>query len=271
MNDSLQGAYLNMIQIGKREPSLPYLQSLIRHHLCRVPFENISKLHYYMHQGKTGPLWMPSLETFLHNRIAKGFGGNCYILNSSFGELLQSLGFQTEIVRATGGNMHLALRVTIGQQSYYVDVGYGAPLFEPLSLERQPHFTRFGEEVIITKLEDDRYRIDRRTNGQSFVMKQIEWKPVTLASFNDAITDSLRDDDGNPFMRRIVATAFKNDTAYSVVNRKLFVKTDKGTELHEYSRERDWMDMMRITFGFDPDALREAQQFLDERGVRLFG
>ncbi|AJY73991.1 arylamine N-acetyltransferase [Paenibacillus beijingensis] len=265
-----QQMYLNAIQAEAGPPGFDHLQRLIQLHLHRIPFENISKLHYYRHQATTGLRWLPAMETFLSNFMEQGLGGNCYILNVHFGKLLESLGYQVDIVRATGGNTHLALMVTVDRQTYYVDVGYGAPLFEPIVPEQQPHFTRYGEEVQIKRVADRQYRIDRRVNGNSLVTKYIEWTPVSLQSFDDVITHSLRDEDDNLFMRRVMATIFKPGGAYSVINNKLFVKSDKGTEVHEYTRKPDWMSMMRATFGFHGGVLDEALEFLSDRGLRLF-
>lgn len=270
MNEQLQNRYLRHLRAERCDPDGNYLRSLIRSHLHRFPFENISKFHYWRHNGTSGLQWLPTLETFLDHHAGKGWGGNCYILNVHFGWLLQSLGFPTELVRATGGNAHLALMVTVDRRSYYVDVGYGAPLFEPISLEEQPRFTRFGEEVEIMKLDPVHYMIDRRMNGNSFVAKTIEWKPVAIDSFDEVITHSLRDEDDNPFMRRIIATRYTPDTCYSAVNQRLTVKTDDTIEVHEYTRQSEWLDMMRLTFGFDPEDMRVALRFVEKRGVRLF-
>ncbi|MFC0215012.1 arylamine N-acetyltransferase [Paenibacillus chartarius] len=249
---------------------MEYLRFLIKRHLHRFPFENLSKFHYYSNRARSGLQWLPDTATFLGHHENEGVGGNCYILNVHFGELLKSLGFAVETVRAVNGNMHLANKVSVEGKSYYVDVGYGAPLFEPLDPEEQPRFSRRGEDVEITRIETGRYMIDRRVNGQSFVTKIIEWTPVTIESFGEAITHSLRDEEDNPFMRRIVATLFNQEAAYSVVNQKLFIKTDKSTEVHEYSRQADWMAMMQKLFGFRPERLQEAVRFVEERGVRLF-
>ncbi|MFD0681677.1 MULTISPECIES: arylamine N-acetyltransferase [unclassified Paenibacillus] len=271
MDDLLfQSRYLNLLQTESTTPDLDCLRGLVKLHLHRIPFENISKFHYYLHQGQTGEQWLPTMDTYLTNITNKGLGGNCYILNAHFGRLLQSLGFKVDIIRATGGNTHLALKVTVNNKAYYVDVGYGAPLFEPLSLEELPCFSRCGEEVEITKLGNYQYRIDRRTNGQSFVTKCIEWNPVSLESFDEVITHSLRDEEDNPFMRRIVATVFKQNIGYSVINHKLFIKTDQSTVVHDYTRKPDWMEIMRMTFGFEADVLEEALEFLKVRGVHLF-
>ncbi|WP_276352255.1 arylamine N-acetyltransferase [Cohnella caldifontis] len=270
MDRATQRQYLSFLQAAPQEPSLDYLRFLIRRHLHRFPFENASKFHYYANHGKTGFQWFPSVETFLENFERMGFGGNCYILNAHFGQLLRSLGFQAETVRATNGNVHLANKVTVEGRSYYVDVGYGAPLFDPLDLEEQPRFSRFGEEIEILRLDNDRFMIDRRANGQSIVTKSIEWKPVALRDFEADITHSLRDEEENPFMRRIVATLFRPDAACSVINRKLFVKSERHVAVHEFTAKREWMDMMGKTFGLREEALNSALGFIAERGHRLF-
>jgi arylamine N-acetyltransferase len=271
LNEKLQERYLKLLHVEKQAPTLDYLRLLIKSHLHSIPFENISKFHYYLHRSTTGLEWLPGAEEWMDHVENYGLGGNCYILNTRFGELLHSLGFHTELVRATEGNVHLANWVTVDGRSYYVDVGYGAPLFDPLDLVEEPRFSRRGEEVEITRLEPDRYRIDRKAGGKTFVSKIIEWKPVDLESFGPVITHSNRDEEENPFMRRVVATLFKPEAAYSVINQKLFVKSDQSTEVHEYPYREDWLQMMQSVFGFHRDMLEQALRFLEARGIRLFG
>lgn len=71
-------------------------------------------------------------------------------------------------------------------------------------------------------------------------------------------------------MRRIVVTRFHEEAAYSVVNRKLLVKTSHGTEAHEYTDRNEWMEMIRTTFGITSETLVQALRFLEDRGIRLF-
>jgi|GEM_PF-1141256 len=270
MDRSVQERYLALLNLPRRGPSLEYLQALVHAHLHRFPFENISKIDYFLHQGGQGWDWFPSVECFLDNFERSGFGGNCYILNGHFGLLLRSLGFHVVVVRAIGGNAHLANRVTIEGRAFYVDVGYGAPLFEALDLEQQPHFYRRGEEISITRMETNRFLIDRRMNGQSIVTKEIEWMPVSMESFAPDITHSLRDEDDNPFMRRVVVTLFKPDAAYAVVNQKLFIRRDEGTEMHEYTSRESWLEMMHSVFGLESGKVEQALRFVEARGVSFF-
>lgn len=44
--------YLNYLGLEKKEPSYVYLLGLIEAHLQRVPFEVISKYHYYTSKNR---------------------------------------------------------------------------------------------------------------------------------------------------------------------------------------------------------------------------
>lgn len=260
--------YLTFLSVKEKKPSLLYLKSLAEAHLHRVPFELLSKYHYYSVKNINDLI--PSKEEYLENLFEKGWGGNCYILNIHFGKLLQSLGFDAKYVRARGGNNHLALMVAIEGKSYYTDVGYMAPLFEPLLIEKEPYIIRCGEEIIIKRKSNDEFVIDRRTGGQSFVTKTIEWYPAVLESFTEDIIHSHRDEDENPFMRRIVATIFKDRVSYAVMNSKLIVKSDKDIQVKEFEDKNEWLQMMESTFRLKKPDLEFALNFLKERNVLLF-
>lgn len=260
--------YVNYLSLEKTDPTYDFLQKLVEAHLHHVPFEMISKFHYYSSRDRNHLL--PSKEEFLENLFEKGWGGNCYILNIHFGNLLKELGFDVKIVRARGGNPHLALMVTLNGNSYYTDVGYMAPLFEPLDIEKEPYLVRCGEEFIIKRLSPQEFLMDRRTGGQSFVTKTIEWFPVELESFRDDIIYAHRDEDENPFMRRIVATIFKNCVSYAVINTNLIIKSDKEIQVTAFTNKEKWIKMMESTFNLKRQDLEFALHFLRERNVDLF-
>lgn len=260
--------YLSFLNIKEKTPSYDYLQQLTEVHLHRVPFEVCSKYYYFNNKSLSN--YIPGKEEYLEHLLEKGWGGNCYILNIHFGILLQSLGFATKYVRARGGNNHLALMVTLDDKSYYTDVGYMAPLFEPLRIEKEPYMVRCGEEIIIKRKSSTEYVIDRRTGGQSFVTKTIEWVPVELESFKEDMIHSYRDKDDNPFMRRIVATIFKERVSYGVMNSKLIIKSDKEISIKDFDDKTEWLQMMETTFNLKTKDLEYALNFLEERNEHLF-
>ena len=54
--------YLSLLGVQRRKPGVDALGELVRAHLERIPFENISKLYYQKHLGLRG---LPGLERFL--------------------------------------------------------------------------------------------------------------------------------------------------------------------------------------------------------------
>lgn len=261
--------YLQLLGLSREQPGPGYLKRLTEAHLHCFPFELVSKYHYYANRFTRKGL-IPDREEFLGQFAERGWGGNCYILNGRFGELLRELGFDVSYVRARGGNDHLGIMADAGEGKRYVDVGYMAPLFEPLELAREPHLVRCGEEIIIRRESDREFVIDRRTGGQSFVVKTIEWEAVPLDSFEEAIRHAHRDEDENPFMRRMVAVLYKDRVCYQAVNTKLLVKSDRETKIYDYADRQEWLRMMESVFGLKRQDLLGVLEFLSERGVELF-
>jgi len=138
----LRTAYLRRLGLDAEPPSVEALQRLHRRQVERIPYETM-----WLHAGEA---WgIDPLESV--TRIAQQRrGGYCYHLNGAFAELLRSLGYV--VTRHVGGvhgpggpdaesvGNHLVLTVS-GLPSdanplgfWYVDVGLGDTLHEPLPL-----------------------------------------------------------------------------------------------------------------------------------------
>jgi len=129
--------YLNRINfIGEVEPTLSVLIELQKVHLLNVPFENLD-----IHNGTIIEL---DLNKIYIKIIESQRGGFCYELNGLFYELLKSIGFDAEIVSARVYDKkkvfgeefdHLVIVVTLNDQKYLVDVGFGEFTFSPLLIK----------------------------------------------------------------------------------------------------------------------------------------
>ncbi|MGD9629603.1 MAG: arylamine N-acetyltransferase [Pyrinomonadaceae bacterium] len=110
------------------------LRRLQYRHLLSVPFENLD-----IHWKK--PIVL-DIERFFAKIVGERRGGFCYELNGLFNELLRSLGFATRLISARVFNGkehgpefdHAAIIVTIGDEEYLADVGFGDFTAEPLLL-----------------------------------------------------------------------------------------------------------------------------------------
>ncbi|KAH8027353.1 hypothetical protein HPB51_004705 [Rhipicephalus microplus] len=86
LSDSCAESYLKFLKADKpTEPTLDYLDRLIRVHLERVTFENVDVLL----QRRVSL----DAETVLGKVTGRGRGGYCFELNSLFGRLLLALGY----------------------------------------------------------------------------------------------------------------------------------------------------------------------------------
>lgn len=258
--------YLNYLKLEKETPSLNYLQRLIQQHLSRIPYETFSKFHYFQKHSN----YVPPIEVFVENLKEKGWGGTCYTLNMNFSRLLSQLGFTCSLVRVNPG--HLAIMVTLDQRQYYVDVGYGSPIMKPVELEaKRKHVLHgFGEEIAFTQKTMDKFEIDRRSNGKSFVKKEIEWTPLSETDIIEDIQQSYVDDDANTTMRRISAVRFNGHECYFLRDHTIKVMTYRNIREIQMKDFNKWKTTVQEVYQIDEHSLLESVQFLKERGVVLF-
>lgn len=118
-------AYLARIGLEPvRRPSAARLKALHRAHLAAVPFENFNRFLGRKINLSTGPLF--------RKLVTERRGGICYELNVGYALLLRAEGFDVEHLSAqmemgswTPEFDHLTLRVTLGDQHWLSDVGFG--------------------------------------------------------------------------------------------------------------------------------------------------
>ncbi|NHQ87531.1 arylamine N-acetyltransferase [Iodobacter sp. HSC-16F04] len=138
LNDQEIRLYLERINYsGSTAAGLPTLTALHQAHMRHIPFENLD-----IHLGIAIDLSLPALFDKI---ILKKRGGFCYELNYLFLALLSSLGFSTQLISAQVFNGksygpafdHLLLLITLDQQQYIADVGFGDSFQTPLLIHPQ--------------------------------------------------------------------------------------------------------------------------------------
>lgn len=157
--------YLERIGLGDAELAAdPETLSLLqRSHLLSVPFENLD-IHWKR------PIFL-DIDRFFEKIVVKRRGGFCYELNGLFNELLTSIGFRTRLVSArvfhddgtTGPEYdHAAIIVTIGENEFLADVGFGDFTDEPLRfvLDKEQHDR--NDVFIVRRFDGDYLEIAKR-------------------------------------------------------------------------------------------------------------
>lgn len=160
------------IEADDLEPDVETLRILQRKHLLNVPFENLD-IHWKR------PIVL-DIEKFDKKIIGEKRGGFCYELNGFFNELLKDIGFETRLVSARVFNGidhgpefdHAAIIVTVGDEVYLADVGFGDFITEPLRYS-------FGVEqqddagVFIIRRFDDTYIEAAKKDGDGWISQYI--------------------------------------------------------------------------------------------------
>lgn len=159
-------AYLQRIGLTAKEPSLKYLKAIQKAHLLNIPFENLD-IHY-------GSKIILDYKKIFQKIITRKRGGFCYELNGLLYHLLYHLGFDCHVFSAQVRNEqsgefgrpfdHMAIVVTLGEDEWLVDVGFGESPTSPLKIIKgvvQMDYTRYWrmdtdpDENFILKVSGD--------------------------------------------------------------------------------------------------------------------
>ncbi len=147
--------FLRLLGLDPQAPTLAYLREIVFQTVCRVPFENVSKLLLYRDEGIGRAL---TIDEFLDGIEHRDLGGTCYSCNPFLAGLLRALGFDADLLAADMSvpNIHTTVRVRLHGLEYHVDAGYGGPFREPLCLDDLPETICEGSI---------RYRVERHPEG----------------------------------------------------------------------------------------------------------
>lgn len=166
MSFSLSGYLARIHFSGDYAPDLSTLQRLHQCHTCAIPFENIDVL-----LGRSIQL---DDDAVFNKLVRGGRGGYCYEHNALLRRALVEIGFQVDDLAArvllarpvdVPPRTHRLLLVTIGEQRWLADVGFGGKtLTSAIGLELDceqgtPHdiyrITQLGEDYLLSVREDD--------------------------------------------------------------------------------------------------------------------
>ncbi|MDI1242635.1 MAG: arylamine N-acetyltransferase [bacterium] len=161
-------AYLKRIglegaDVGADVASLRLLQ---RSHLLNVPFENLD-IHWKR------PIVL-DVDSFYQKIVEQCRGGFCYELNGLFNEVLRGLGFTTRLISARVFNGtshgsefdHAAMIVTIGEDEFLADVGFGDFAAEPLTFVLDIEQADRTGTFVIRRFDDEYVEVAKRAGDE---------------------------------------------------------------------------------------------------------
>ena len=250
--------YLSILGMGEAPPSIDHLSALVCAQLTRVPFENISKLYLKETHGAS---YIPSLEEHLEGIDRFSFGGTCYANNPYFYELMRFLGYEVTLCGAdmSKPDVHVVSIVRLEGREYLVDVGYGAPFYEPMALDLDSeHEIIFARNRYVLHPQDGRgrSRMDHFHDGQRIHGYVVKPAPCQIEHFDDVIRDSYRD--AATFMNVVVIERFSRDRSVRFHNFTLTESTPEGAITTRLADRDELVDAVKHHVGIPSDIVREA-------------
>jgi arylamine N-acetyltransferase len=252
------GRYLSILGVAPESPSLDHLRRLVGAQIIRVPFENISKL--YLRKTRNAS-YIPSLEEHLDGIEKHSFGGTCYANNPYFADLLRHLGYDVTMCGAdmSKPDVHVVSIVRLEGREYLVDVGYGAPFYEPMArdLDHELEIV-FGRNRYVLHPQDEqrRSRMEHILDGELIHGYEVNPVPREIDHFDEIIRDSYSD--AANFMNVVVVERFFADRSVRFHNFTLTESTRNGAITTRLANRNQLIEAIGDYGGFPGDMVREA-------------
>lgn len=229
------------------------LRAIARAHLARIPYENVSKWLAIgqREQGSQQALAPFDFVGYAREMTAHGLGGTCFRLAVGCYHLLRALGYDAALVTGAAGD-HAAVLVNDENEPRLVDVGFFAPFWEPLPLDRPTTWRGALGEFTVAPGGDDELTL-RRPSGTTRVLTL---RPVDEAGMWHHWTDSCAPGHAL-FPRAVILQRLTEDTAWSLFDRSLHTVTAAGLEQRALTHDEARV-VVRDLFGVDPDVWQAA-------------
>ena len=225
--------YLRLLRIRQKKPSLDELEGIVRAHILKVPFENISKLYYLRTLGLKD---FPRLTQFLDGIEKYHFGGTCYANNYHLHQLLRYLGYMVELCGADmkERDVHIVNLVKVEGREFIVDVGNAAPFMSPIPRDLSIDYKlSFGtDEYILNPMDSTGcsrltlYREGIANHG--YLMNPI---PRNIKEFAHVVSSSFRPE--STFMNCVLLVHYGKN--YSNVLHNLMFIESRGSKVRKNS------------------------------------
>ena len=262
--------YLRVLGVDHVPAGLEGLRALVRLHLYRVPFENLSKLLLF---GREKAGRFLTLDEFLDGLERQDFGGTCHSNNPFLGELLRALGYDARLLGADMGprlNVHTCLRVHLEGVAYHVDVGYGGPFREPVRLDRLPLEIVEGAERYAFSSRTDApgyemvaYAGDERVHGYS-----VNEQERTREFFTPPMLISFQPDAA--FLNCVRICRFFDSYSVTLLDRQLKIHRDGRTTVTELKSAAEWADALKEAVRMPRAPWRQALAVMEQVTGRPF-
>ena len=242
--------YLQRIKYdGELTVSLDLLSKLQFLHLMNVPFENLDI------QNKI----KIDLDNLFDKIVTRKRGGFCYELNGSFYKLLKQLGFVVKMVSARVYNKitknyspefdHLALIVSLGENDYLVDVGFGEFAFYPIKIEPGMLTNDPSGIYKIDQFNNEKFVIQKMNGNGEYIPEYIFSKSIRRIEEFYPRCNYHQESNDSHFVRKRICSLPTNEGRITLTGNTLKI-TEKGIAVEkQLTNDREVQQVLWSYFG----------------------
>ena len=250
----------------------PGLHELVSSHLIKVPYENVSLLLRSAEPAGAGTL--PGIDEFLENIAERDLGGNGFSIPIHFASLLQFLDYEVELLGADvngAPRSHAVCRVRFEDALYLVDIGYGAPFYQPIAVDSLPTVVPHG---------DYQHMLDRHVSGAGTVevttlrgggkVQSYVAKPPSLGPDGFAAAIQRAGDPNTAALRSLRISRFFASRVLEIFNNHLVTTHHNITTVTPIRDVEELERIVREQLQLTRCPVREAVDVLRSRGIDIF-
>ncbi len=266
MRPTIRSAYLRRLGVAAEPPSSGALARLHRAHVERVPWETL-----WIHQGLG---WGVGLDESVERIATTTRGGYCFHLNGAFGVLLGALGYDVSMhvggVHGPAGpgpadmTNHLVLTVANlpgpanATGEWYVDVGLGDALHEPIPLEEGSAFQRpfdLSLEPFVSGFADWHLTHDPRGSFSGMVWSA---SPAGIDVFTHR-HEFLSSSPDSHFVRTLIVQR-RDATGADVLRGLTLQRVGENASVRTIESAAELVDALGDVFGVEPELADGAER-----------
>lgn len=243
-------SYLSRIAyIGNIEPSFDALRRLHRAHVLTVPFENLD-IQYGI------PIHL-NLESLFNKVINQRRGGFCFELNGLFYELLKGFGFEVRLISAQVYSKdsqlgapfdHAAIIVSIEEDEFLVDVGYGEFAIEPLKIVLNETIWDERGRFMMEEFAENQILVARLDHAKKKNEYVFDLKGHELTDFEE-MCYYHQTSPNSPFTQRKLITIPTQNGRYTLTSDKFLYKIGIRTKIESIAGEDAFLQKLELIFG----------------------
>jgi len=254
--------YLKLLGVRREKPSYNELLRIVRSHIMKIPFENISKIYYLRTMGLKD---IPSLTQYLDGVEHYHFGGTCYANNYHLYQLLRFLGYNVSLCGADMNkpNVHIVNLIKIEGKEFIVDVGYAAPFLEPMPRDLSINYKLIlgtDEYVLSPKDSSGCSQLILYRNGISCHGYKMNPIPKRIDEFADIVASSFLPN--STFMNCVLLVGFGIDNSIVIHNMMFLEITGNTVRRKSFASVEEVIYTIEKIFAIPPDISHVALEGL---------